>query len=522
MADELTQTDAGGSSGFEDPFGDTYSGESYDIDLGAGFDQYGNANEPVGGDFQWYDFGSNLNDPFSDWALGGTGNYDWVQRELDSGSPTGTGDKYWDQLWNAAQLSGGGEYDASGALMSGIWGPGFGGWDRINGSSLPEWAQDQIYANRQAMGPTASTADAAAAAGNMPFAQSLVAAGSDPLDFSLDDQMRRYVQTPENQLYATGPSYSGVYSPEQAALEQQYGINSGNAASALGDLLQGNSQGNSAMDTAGQSPFTQNFGALQQTFAQPEDTQQGFMQGAQQAPEAQQSFLSRLLNGVLGAVGKVGLSGNIGGLGLQLGAGAGSAASAIKGLKDRENQAQQRMQMGVQATSPQNINAMSRQMFPGLQGGQGQFSNIAQLLSNPGALSPGAYERAQEQANLGQQAMLQQLSNSMGRGGWGANSGMNRVLQQGAMAAAMNQRNEANRAFTQMSEQLKRGDLQQAMQSYLAAMGNLSGLAGQQNQSIQNWPLLAGQGYSYGATALAQLLQQLLQANQAQNPDQNQ
>ena len=246
------------------------------------------------------------------------------------------------------------------------------------------------------------------------------------------------------------------------------------------------------------------------------------MQGAQQAPEAQQSFLSRLLNGVLGAVGKVGLSGNIGGLGLQLGAGAGSAASAIKGLKDRENQAQQRMQMGVQATSPQNINAMSRQMFPGLQGGQGQFSNIAQLLSNPGALSPGAYERAQEQANLGQQAMLQQLSNSMGRGGWGANSGMNRVLQQGAMAAAMNQRNEANRAFTQMSEQLKRGDLQQAMQSYLAAMGNLSGLAGQQNQSIQNWPLLAGQGYSYGATALAQLLQQLLQANQAQNPDQNQ
>ena len=93
MADELTQTDAGGSSGFEDPFGDTYSGESYDIDLGAGFDQYGNANEPVGGDFQWYDFGSNLNDPFSDWALGGTGNYDWVQRELDSGSPTGTGDK---------------------------------------------------------------------------------------------------------------------------------------------------------------------------------------------------------------------------------------------------------------------------------------------------------------------------------------------------------------------------------------------------------------------------------------------
>lgn len=514
MADELTQTDP----------------SNYDTDNGD--DGYGGGGERgfysddswIFGD--WGDWGNSgwdasLNDPYSDWILGGTGNYDWVQSALENGSPTGTGDGYWDQLWNAAHLSGGGEYDASGALMSGIWGPGFQGWDSMNASNMPRWAQDQIYANQQAMGPTASTVDAAAAAGNMPFAQSLLSALTDPSDASMDEQMRRYIQTPADQIYATGPSYSGVYSPEQAALEQQYGINSGNAASTLGDLLQGSGQGNSAMDTLGQSPFTQNYGGLQQTFAQPEDTQSGFMQGAQ-APEAQQSFLSRLLNGLLGTVGKIGLSGNIGGLGLQLGAGAGSAASAIKGIKDRENQAQQRMQMGVQSASPQNINAMSRQMFPGLQGGQGQFSNIAQLLSNPGALSPGAYERAQEQANLGQQAMLQQLSNSMGRGGWGANSGMNRVLQQGAMATAMNQRNEANRAFTQMSEQLKRGDLQQAMQSYLAAMSNLSGLAGQQNQSIQNWPLLAGQGYSYGATALAQLLQQLLQANQTQGQGQNQ
>ncbi len=126
---------------------------------------------------------------------------------------------------------------------------------------------------------------------------------------------------------------------------------------------------------------------------------------------------------------------------------------------------------------------------------------INYFLGNPGKLSPAAYNRDQEQLNLGQTAATQQMMGSLTGRGVDPNSGLGQMLLQGVMNTSANRRVEAGRDYSMQQESLGRQDVAQAMQSYMALMQMISQIQAQQagiyaGVAIPQVPVTAG---GYGA-----------------------
>jgi hypothetical protein len=95
---------------------------------------------------------------------------------------------------------------------------------------------------------------------------------------------------------------------------------------------------------------------------------------------------------------------------------------------------------------------------------------------NPGAISPVAYEREQEQANQGLNFASRAITGELSGHGIDPNSGYGVSLGQSAALNAMKLRSEANRDFTIASEQMKRTDINTATQTYLQFLQTIFGL----------------------------------------------
>lgn len=204
-----------------------------------------------------------------------------------------------------------------------------------------------------------------------------------------------------------------------------------------------------------------------------------------------QSWLQKI--GVLGKTGGFNPAGTA-----KLGSGILSALSTLRGYQQMKDAANQRLQMGMNAGSASNITNQLNSIFGSSPQGAALGNQLLQLLQHPGQLSPAAYERGQEQANQTTQAMQQAANVRLGASGWGANSGMNKAMQEAAAAQGGVLRNQANRDFTMLQEQLKRQDIQQASQAYLGLLNDLTNMANIQANAAAQWPW-----QSQGAPAMA-------------------
>ena len=110
--------------------------------------------------------------------------------------------------------------------------------------------------------------------------------------------------------------------------------------------------------------------------------------------------------------------------------------------------------------------------------------HMLNYFSNPGEISPVAYERKQEQANQGYNLAMRSIGGGLSTAGVNPNSGYGQMMGQSAALNTMKLRNEANRDFTMASEQLKREDVKQATDSYLKFLETLFGLGSQRANNL--------------------------------------
>jgi hypothetical protein len=99
------------------------------------------------------------------------------------------------------------------------------------------------------------------------------------------------------------------------------------------------------------------------------------------------------------------------------------------------------------------------------------------LLMNPGQLSPVAYQRAQEQANMGLNTALGAIEGGFAGRGLDPTSGMGQTLAQSAALSAGKQRSEAARDYSLAEESLRRQDVQQGIMNYMQFLNTVLGLA---------------------------------------------
>lgn len=97
-------------------------------------------------------------------------------------------------------------------------------------------------------------------------------------------------------------------------------------------------------------------------------------------------------------------------------------------------------------------------------------------LKNPGQIDSSAYEREQEQVNQGLNYAQRGISGELAGHGVDPNTGYGQMLSQSAALNAMKMKNEANRDFTQMSETMRRTDIDRGTQSYLNFLSTIFGI----------------------------------------------
>lgn len=155
--------------------------------------------------------------------------------------------------------------------------------------------------------------------------------------------------------------------------------------------------------------------------------------------------------------------------------------------------------------SPQGWNPILQALFPGLVGGGGFGTNAGgqlakqatDLLTNPGQISPIAYERGQEQANVMQNAMMQQFGQGAGGAGIDPSSGIQGANMLAGLLGIGQMRRENLRDFTQMSEQLRRSDIGLGQELLQYMYGTGLGVAGQRASTWTSQ--MGGMGDAMGA-----------------------
>lgn len=110
--------------------------------------------------------------------------------------------------------------------------------------------------------------------------------------------------------------------------------------------------------------------------------------------------------------------------------------------------------------------------------------HMMDYLTDPGRISPAAYERKQEQANQGYNLAVRSIGGTISSAGINPNSGFGMMMAQSAALNTMKLRNEANRDFTMASEQLKREDVKTATDSYINFLHTIFGLGAERVNSV--------------------------------------
>jgi hypothetical protein len=111
-------------------------------------------------------------------------------------------------------------------------------------------------------------------------------------------------------------------------------------------------------------------------------------------------------------------------------------------------------------------------------------------LTNPGQLSAVTFERAQEQANIGQQGASMAAGGELAGSGISSASPLYNAIQSSIGASAGIARGEAARDYSLAQEALKRDDIARETEKYLKILQTIFGLAGLQAQAA------AGTGFS--------------------------
>jgi hypothetical protein len=140
--------------------------------------------------------------------------------------------------------------------------------------------------------------------------------------------------------------------------------------------------------------------------------------------------------------------------------------------------------------------------------GQGVTNYLQQGINQPGQLSSVAYERDQEQANMGLNTALQGIAGQLATSGIDPSSPLGQSMVMAATLNAGQQRSEAARDYSLAQEALKREDLQQATQNYLSILSTIFGLQAQRAQAAAGTgftPAQAFNPYSGLATGLTTL-----------------
>ena len=134
--------------------------------------------------------------------------------------------------------------------------------------------------------------------------------------------------------------------------------------------------------------------------------------------------------------------------------------------------------------------------------GNAVMSAIMSYFNNPGEMSPVTYERAQEQANIGEASAKNAATTGLTGRGIDPNSPMGAALASAASLGAGRQRNEAARDYSLAQEGLRRQDIQAGMANYFNVLNTIFGLAGQQTGgAATNLNSVQGQPQPYGAIA---------------------
>jgi len=189
-----------------------------------------------------------------------------------------------------------------------------------------------------------------------------------------------------------------------------------------------------------------------------------------------------------------------------------SLASGILQKRSQDKQQQQMMDMIQRMSSkargqlsPGGWNPIFQALFPGLMTGQGFGTSaggqLAQqatnLLTNPGQITPIAYERGQANANVMQNALMQALGAGAGSAGIDPASGIQGAnVLAGLLGIGAERRNQLN-DFTQLSEQLKRSDI--SLGGQLVDFMTNTGLGVARDRANTYLSQLGGQQDAYGA-----------------------
>jgi len=157
------------------------------------------------------------------------------------------------------------------------------------------------------------------------------------------------------------------------------------------------------------------------------------------------------------------------------GGGPGTVSTGVlQSLPGLQAQAAQRTQAAGQTT------AVPAPAPPGANTpGNAVMQAIMSYFNNPGQMSPVTYERAQEQANIGENSAKSAATQGLTGRGIDPNSPMGAALASAASLGAGRQRNEAARDYSLAQEGLRRQDIQSAMASYFNVLNAIFGLAGQ-------------------------------------------
>lgn len=223
-----------------------------------------------------------------------------------------------------------------------------------------------------------------------------------------------------------------------------------------------------------------------------------------------------LSGGIMGSTAGAGLGAGIGGAaaaggGMGLGAAdwisIASMAANFLGGKDAAGDAARNARNvenarieGKRRISDKQLMKAFQQYFPGLMGGTPDDSagglavrNMMQLLSDPGRVSPVAYERAQEQNAKALQTNLGGIGGAFFGRGFDPNSGLGQAMAQAAVHDFNAGNNEANRDFTLMGENLRRQDITTASQMLQNYLNQIFGLQQNRAQIVAGLPVPTSQ-----------------------------
>lgn len=131
------------------------------------------------------------------------------------------------------------------------------------------------------------------------------------------------------------------------------------------------------------------------------------------------------------------------------------------------------------------------QVYPG----QLVMQHLMDQLQNPGRLESTTYERAQEQANQGLNAMVAQSMGRLTGLGVDPRSGIGQSVMQSGTLNFAKERNEAARDYSIAQEDLRRRDIQQGMDDYTNFLSTIFGM-----QKAKSAAKAGGPEQAYGST----------------------